>query len=187
MSIRCIAFLLMLLPVPALAQDGCDDLWFTRNLIMDRAGYCFGTALGQSVFDNGDCLGKSVALDPHSNRLVQEIRGLEQYHRCKVDTGRRQLTLDDTHLRRFLVDLPIRDEFEGACLGWLSEPVPLYSGHSSGTARIGMIRTGDIVGYAHLQVGSWSYVTTHSSDWRVKSGGWYDRSATPENCRKHAG
>ncbi|MFV1591321.1 DUF4453 domain-containing protein [Phaeobacter sp. JH20_36] len=187
MPIRYLTLLLTLLPLPAFAQDGCDDLWFTRNLIMDRAGYCFGTVLGQSVFDNSDCLGKSVALDPQSNRQVQDIRALEKYHGCKVNTGRRQLTLNDTHLRRLLVDLPIRDEFEGACLGWLGAPVPLHSGHSAGTARIGTIQPGDTIGYAHLPVGNWSYVTTHSSDWRVKSGGWYNRATAPENCRDSAG
>ncbi|ATG44010.1 YARHG domain protein/Domain protein of unknown function [Phaeobacter piscinae] len=187
MTRHCLALILLLLPLPALAQDGCDDLWFTRNLIMDRAGYCFGSTLGQSVFDNSDCLGKSVALDPHSNRQVQEIRGLEQFHGCKVNTKRRQLALNDTHLRRLLVDLPIRDEFESACLGWLGGPVPLYSGHSAGTARIGLIQPGDVIGYSHLPVGNWSYVTTHTSDWRVKSGGWYDRSAAPEQCRDFAG
>ena len=37
---------------PAAADERCHDLWFARNAIMDRAGYCFGSVLGQAVFDN---------------------------------------------------------------------------------------------------------------------------------------
>ena len=31
---------------PALAFDPCEDLWFSRNQLYDRAGYCFSTPLG---------------------------------------------------------------------------------------------------------------------------------------------
>ena len=82
---------LILLASPAAAADVCDDLWFTRNLIMDRAGYCFGSALGQAVFDNGNCIGKSVSLSTQLQRQVAEIRELEKQIPCKVDTARTRL------------------------------------------------------------------------------------------------
>ena len=79
----------MTLPIGAFAGETCEDLWFTRNLIMDRAGYCFGSALGQSLFDNGDCLGKSVVLDAASSRLVQELRAREAQFACTTWRGLR--------------------------------------------------------------------------------------------------
>ncbi|WP_281708842.1 DUF4453 domain-containing protein [Phaeobacter italicus] len=175
------------LPVGAFAGETCEDLWFTRNLIMDRAGYCFGSALGQSLFDNGDCLGKSVVLDAASTRLVQELRAREAQFACKVDTSRRSLSLEDGHLRQLLIDLPIADDLESACLGWLGNPVPLYSARSANSARIGYIQADDIIRYAHDSIGNWSYVTVHSPGWQLKTGGWYDHDADPEACAQFAG
>ncbi len=34
----------------------CDDLWFTRNLILNRAGECIITPQAEALFDNSDCL-----------------------------------------------------------------------------------------------------------------------------------
>ena len=52
---RWILLLGLVWPVQAWALEICDDLWLTRNLIFDRAGYCFGSVLGKSVFDNEGC------------------------------------------------------------------------------------------------------------------------------------
>lgn len=176
----------LLLPLPALADDGCHDLWFTRNLIMDRAGYCFGSTLGQAVFDNRGCTGKSVSLGAAEQRLVTQIRALEQSHGCRVNTGQPWLDLDDVFWRQQLWVLPVRDEFESACLGWLGSVIALRAGPGHGTAQIGQVLPGDYVGYAHIPVGGWTYVTTHSADWQIKSGGWFDLSI-PEQCRDFAG
>ena len=48
-AMKRLALLCALLASPAAASDVCDDLWFTRNLIMDRAGYCFGSVLGRAA------------------------------------------------------------------------------------------------------------------------------------------
>ncbi|MCK5500992.1 MAG: YARHG domain-containing protein, partial [Tritonibacter mobilis] len=58
---------------PAVAGDYCADLWFTRNAIIDRAGYCFGSTLGQRLFDNGDCIAKSVSLSDADKAKVALI------------------------------------------------------------------------------------------------------------------
>ena len=50
-----LTFLLSLCVTPAFALDHCEEWWFTRNLVFDRAGYCFSSPLGQAVFDNSDC------------------------------------------------------------------------------------------------------------------------------------
>jgi len=43
-----IALICTLLAAPVQALDYCDELWFTRNLAFDRAGYCFGSPLGKA-------------------------------------------------------------------------------------------------------------------------------------------
>ena len=114
---RILASILIALPLPALADDICHDLWFTRNLIMDRAGYCFGSILGKSTFDNGDCTGKSVALGTAATEMVARIQASEKELACKVDTGQPVLDLEDADFRRTLTDLPLRSPFESACIG----------------------------------------------------------------------
>ena len=44
-------------PAPALAQDpsamSCDELWYARNEIYARRGYCFQTERAQATFGRG--------------------------------------------------------------------------------------------------------------------------------------
>ncbi|WP_424978421.1 DUF4453 domain-containing protein [Leisingera sp. S232] len=179
--------LFSLLAAPALAGDACHDLWFTRNAVIDRAGYCFGSPLGQAVFDNGDCTGKSVALPPQDQRLVSKVKQMEARFGCRVNNKQTRLDLDDLFLRYQLRNLPIRDEFESACLGWLGPVIGLRAGHSSDAPLVGQIDPGDYVKYAHIPVGNWTYVTTSGSDWQITSGGWLDTSLFQEQCRDIAG
>lgn len=187
MKILTAAFALCAAAGPVLASDACADLWFTRNAIMDRAGYCFGSVLGQTVFDNAGCSGKQVALQPQAARSVAHIQALEARIGCKVDTSRRHLALSDLFLRLRLHDLPVRDEFASACLGWLGPAVPLHAGHGPHTPIVGQIAPGDYVRYGHLPVGGWTYVTTSDAAWQIRSGGWLDRSQVEERCQDVAG
>lgn len=178
---------LCMLGSPVLATDACHDLWFTRNALVDRAGYCFGSVLGQAVFDNNGCTGKSVTLSPQAQQTVHQIQALEARIGCRVNTGQTSLELDDLELRRRLWDLPVLDELAGACLGWLGASVGLRAGHRSDAPYVGQITSGNYVSYGHVPVGSWSYVTTSGPDWQVTSGGWLDMSAVQEQCRDYAG
>ncbi|MEL6206394.1 MAG: DUF4453 domain-containing protein [Pseudomonadota bacterium] len=184
-----ISAFLALLAAPALADNGCHDLWYTRNAIVDRAGYCFGSALGQAVFDNAGCIGKSVDLSPSAKRQVDQIRAIEAEAGCKVNTAQTRLHIDDLAIRRRLIDLPIRDEFASGCLGYGGAPIALRAGHSAGAPAIGQIEAGDYVLFAFYGVGDWVYVTAHSDGWgRLKAGGWMDWSAIPQDaCRDWAG
>lgn len=175
-----------LMPVTALA-DGCEDLWFTRNLIMDRAGYCFGSKLGQAIFDNADCIGKSVKLTSRASRKVAEIQALERQHQCKVNMRSTSLELIDLDLRRKLDDLPIRDEFESACIGWRQGTTPLYAARDVGSTVVGRITDSDFVSFGHVPVDGWAYVTVHAENWAMKSGGWLGAEASEASCRQWAG
>ena len=74
-----------------------------------------------------------------------------------------------TWLRRQLTDLPVRDDLESACFGWLGERLPLRAGHRQNAQVLGQIQPGDTISYSHLSEGGWTYVTTSTGDWQVKS------------------
>ena len=59
---------LLLTPVTAVADALCDELWLTRNMVFDRAGYCFGSNLGEAIFDNSDCNSRGVPACAYSRR-----------------------------------------------------------------------------------------------------------------------
>ena len=181
--------LLIIFAAPAMAQNACDDVWFTRNLHFDRAGYCFGSVLGRALFDNSDCTGSDITLDPEIKRQVEDIRRLEAVHGCKVDTARSTLEIADIQIRRRLRDLPIRDEFESGCLGWFGEGAPLRASHDDGAEIIGEVEMGDYVLFSFQPVDGWSYVTTHHHDFSgLKAGGWVPNSVFPqEACAEWAG
>ncbi|MEM9247489.1 MAG: DUF4453 domain-containing protein [Pseudomonadota bacterium] len=184
------ALLGVALATPAAAQDGCDDLWFTRNLVFDRAGYCFGSALGQATFDNSDCVGKSVALDPASERLVNEVKRLESVFGCRVDTSRRQLSAGDWAIRRQLAELPIRDEFESACLRYLGAPRALHAAPWPGSAIVGRIDPSNDVSYAHYGLDGGVYVRTYTGASQFAaplSGGWLLQPLGETDCAQWAG
>lgn len=181
------ALLAMAAATPALADSYCDDLWFTRNAIMDRAGYCFGSSLGKHVFDNGDCIGTSVTLSEADATRVAKLEAQEREAGCRVDTSRSRLDVLDLRYRQRLVDLPVTDGLESTCIGWRGDPLPLRAGHGLNTDVIGQVLPGDTLNYGHYPVGGWSYVTVHDSDWHLKSAGWYHVEAYPQRCAQFAG
>jgi hypothetical protein len=186
-----IALFAVLAAMPAAATELCEDLWFTRNQIMDRAGYCFGSTLGKAMFDNDGCTGKSVTLSAKAQQQVAEIRRLEGSLQCKVDTSRSALELVDLATRRQLIDLPIHDEFESGCIGWQEAPADLHAGHKSTSPVIGRIEPGDDVLYSHYTyppVEGWAYVTIWSGGWGdFKSAGWLGVRTSENSCRQFAG
>lgn len=149
---------------PALAdvweygQDECNQLWFMRNLIMDRTGYCFGSTLGKSLFDNSDCTGKEVRLETEQSRQVQKIQALEAEIGCKVDTGQSSLDVWGMSELRRLRDMPLPDNGATGCIGWKGPAVPLYDGYSAGSRMIGQIEPGDNVDNGFIPEGNWQVV-----------------------------
>ncbi|MBY4893745.1 YARHG domain-containing protein [Rhodobacteraceae bacterium N5(2021)] len=78
-------------PVSAQNSAFCQELWLSRNTIMDRAGQCFGTPLGQAVFDNSDCMEGDIRLTPLDAEIVRMAREAEARARCRVDIGANHL------------------------------------------------------------------------------------------------
>ena len=139
---------------------GCDDFWFHRNLVADRAGYCFSSPLGRTIFDNTDCTTTTPQLDPASADLIARIRALEAEWGCAVDTARTTVQVNRPDLYARLIDIPMPSPYESACVGWRGGPVPLRAGRSLTAPVLGHAEPGDSIGYSHEDAGGWSFVET---------------------------
>lgn len=170
------------------AEPTCNWLWFTRNLIMDRAGYCFGSPLGKAFFDNSDCRGTEVQLSTRESHQVKKMVALERELGCKVNTQARDLDVHYlVHPYKKLRDLPLPSGGETACLSWRGAAVPIFDGYTSGSKRIGEIRPGDWLGFSSESEGNWSAVTVSRGNNGIF--GWFDHSKydTQKGCTDWAG
>ena len=71
-------------PKPAAKpQATCDSLWFQRNLIFHRNGYCFGGKRGQEVFGNDGCHTKSPTLSADETTQMNQIKAAEKELGCR--------------------------------------------------------------------------------------------------------
>lgn len=185
---RRLTILLCLLASQSLANPACHDLWYTRNALFDRAGYCFGSVLGQSVFGNQGCIGKNVALSPQAKADVAEAKRMEAWIGCRVNTGGTFLDLPDFPLRRQMVDLPVLDEFEFGCLGWVGPPTDLRVGAGFHHPAISSVQAGNYVSFSHRPIGGWHYVTVHGPNFQdLKGAGWLPAFEPDYPCRDFAG
>lgn len=72
-------------PRSQLRQLSCQNLWYVRNSIYDRRGYCFKTQDGKDVFDNSDCTVKNAAnikFNGHEQNNISRIRSIENQKGC---------------------------------------------------------------------------------------------------------
>jgi len=157
--------LLMMLGSSALADDPfqdrapCDDLWFSRNAMLDKAGYCFASPLGQAVFDNADCISDAVTIDELTQTAIKLIRVREDFFQCDVDTERKTLDLDpDDIARRRVLDIqPVEEalwQFEHSCVGYIGDPLPIRSAPISTAPTIGTVQPGALLNFNR---GIWIY------------------------------
>ena len=168
-----LAAAIFLTPISAAADSWCDELWFTRNLIFDRAGYCFGSLLGQVTFDNGDCTTKSPNLSADDKRRIALIKEREEWASCRVDTNRMQLDFLDGDAMRQLQTLPIRDDTESGCIGYLGAPITVRAGAFASARVIGQIERGDIIGSSHIfSDEGWDFVSFGPQDYSSQQFGW---------------
>ncbi len=153
----------------------CEDWWVARNLIFDRAGYCFSTPLGRALFDNAGCTTTDPALTAEAAATVAQIRSLETDYACAVDTTR--TTLNDPgllELYRLFEDIPVRDIGESGCLGYRGDPLALRSGARADAPVTGWLQPGMSVGFAHFARGDYDFLMVFPSENSVEGvfGGW---------------
>jgi hypothetical protein len=142
MRISALVFFI-LMPFQSLADTYCDDLWFGRNLVFDRAGYCFGSPLGKAMFNNGDCTTKKPVLSEYDREFVEFVEWSEEIAHCKVDTSQRSIAIELIELRRKLMTPVIRANILHNCQGWRRGPLELHAANSANSPVIGRIETGD--------------------------------------------
>lgn len=150
----------------------CDELWFSRNLILDRAGQCFATNLGRAVFDNGDCRADRRGLTPGEEAAVERFLAAERAWGCRVDTARTALSDPRIGIRRALVDLPVRDTTESACIGWRGAPVEIRLGAAPGAPVIGHLRQGERFTDQHLPQNGYTYIEVTDPNGASAIAGW---------------
>jgi YARHG domain len=61
--------------------QSCDDLWYERNAIYKRAGYCFKTPRAISTFGNAGCMYDSEYALPLSQRQRNRIAWIVRMER----------------------------------------------------------------------------------------------------------
>jgi hypothetical protein len=177
---------LCLTATPALSADLCDDLWFTRNLVFDRAGYCFGSTLGQSVFSNAGCTTKSPNLSSAANDFVAQVKNAEQVWECRIDTGRTRLNVSDISLRAGFIDLPLATGFESACIGWKGQPFSLYEARFAGSRATGQVTAGSVFMMEFEGVSGWEFYRVVDNGVTI-SMGWSNVPVLENSCQQIAG
>jgi hypothetical protein len=149
---------------PTAALDLCDELWFTRNLVFDRAGYCFGSPLGKAIFDNSDCIINDAVADPAAQRIVDQVLAIEADEACRINTGRTGLKVPFIEHRMRMVDIPVPDIYESMCIGWRGAPLTLHTARNDKSPVTGIINTGEDILWSFYSVDGWSFITSPRGD-----------------------
>ena len=178
------AILGAVLAAPAAAD--CDDLWFSRNFVFDQAGFCFGSALGQQVFDNSNCRTKTPDISERQKAFVARVKQQERDLGCTVDTSRTELFVRDIHLRRGLMEQPVSDGFESACIGWKGPVYDLRLAPEEDAPESVQILPGDMLMLNHEGTGDWDFVTLLRGD-EVAGLGWMSAPIDETTCEGFAG
>jgi hypothetical protein len=179
-----------LFAAPAFAWSPCDDLWFARNQVFARAGYCFASPLGQAVFGNKGCIGKDVTLEPGGAEAVAFAREGETMLECKIDTSRTRLDIPHLALRLRLEAVPVLDSMSASgCLDWQGPTLQLRLGPRSGAEVIAEVGSGDDIVWEYWYFGipdGWSFLSLYR-DSRQIGFGWSNAVIDEALCGHTAG
>lgn len=152
------------LAAPA-AASSCEEMWFVRNLVFDRAGMCFGSPLSA-----------------RSAEIVAQIKGFEADLGCAVETSQTGFELPTEAALRAAEELPVPSPGESLCLGFNAPTVPLRAAPRLEAEVISSVTAGDAVGFGYEPVAGWDYVVT------ARGGGWMPGDTIgPERCEGWAG
>ncbi len=144
-------------PLPAAASSQCEDLWVTRNMMFHRAGYCFASPLGQSLFGNAGCRTSDAGAVAVDREAVALMRQYEE--RCRINTQgaptpgmwAKKAALDR------LIEIPTVDEFGGACWGYNGPGFALHAATSTQSPVIGYAQTRQSLLFSHWPKNGWTY------------------------------
>jgi hypothetical protein len=84
---KIITFAMLTLLLPEISfGDNCYNLWFERNKIYAKKGYCFTSNLGKSVFVDFQCSQNPKPLSKEDKKQIDLIKSEEDELNCKVNT-----------------------------------------------------------------------------------------------------
>lgn len=173
--------------VPSASAEGaCENAWFARNLIAHRGGHCFSSALGKAVFGNQGCLSSGARLTPENETNMAQIKSMEKAWGCRINTSRTTIDVPERHLLVELELMPVRDDTESSCIGYLGAVVPLYSAPRQGAQVVGTITKGVNVNNSHLPKNGWDFHEI-MIDSRVLTMGWTNVDIWDQGCENYAG
>lgn len=194
MRLCLLCLVLCAVPVLSVAQtDGwCEELWLSRNTVMDRAGQCFETPLGRAVFDNSDCTGPAVRLLPLDADIVRRLVEMEAGADCAIDTSVPRLSPVVLPIQRRLGDLwtvPVRADSEHGCAGYMGPDRALHAGISEATTVIGHLEPGQSFSFVHQPMPpDWDYIIVSDEHGVFVTHGWLRGiEMTDDTCRFMAG
>ncbi|MEM9780514.1 MAG: DUF4453 domain-containing protein [Pseudomonadota bacterium] len=152
---------MMAVATPAAAQDFCTEAWVIRNMIFDRLGHCFGSVMGQALFDNSNCTVSGPTPPPSLAEDVARLRDGESFVGCQINTSQQpspEMYRLHAHYARFS-DLPVPDHVGGyACWGYRGPDFRLLSGANVNAPEMGIARTGQSVVTTYWgRPGGWVY------------------------------
>lgn len=181
-----IALICTLLAAPVQALDYCDELWFTRNLAFDRAGYCFGSPLGKAIFDNEGCIGKDVTVEAWNKAVVDKVYAEEAGAACQVDSSRTSLDVESLELRKGLVEIPMPTDGESACLGYKGPNRRLTTAADLNSGGVGVLQTGDEALLLFERKGDYEFIIARQN-FETTYVGWLNIKEYPLDCEGFAG
>ncbi|MBV7408280.1 DUF4453 domain-containing protein [Maritimibacter sp. DP1N21-5] len=183
-----LALPLTLIGLPAAAYDICHEAWFLRNLNFDRAGYCFGSALGQAVFDNTGCVGTAVTLGAEAQRHVAAVKEFEDWFGCNVNTAQTRLDLPYANMLRRLESLPVPTDTGSGCMGYHGAEFDVYAGPRMTAPVLARVKQGYNITweYTHVSVEGWGIVAI-SDDRGLIAIGWSSTPVRDPDCDLVAG
>lgn len=187
-----LAALSLSLAAPAAAQDFCTEAWVIRNMIFDRLGHCFSSAMGQALFDNSDCTMSGPTPPPALAQDVVRIREGETFVGCRINTAQAPsaaMVRRHAHFSRF-IDLPVPDHLGYACWGYRGPDFRLLAGADITAPEVGIARTGQSVVSSYWgRDGGWVYGAIMTGPGgRVLTEGWFAGvDLSDGNCDQAAG
>lgn len=158
-----LALFLSMAPLAAQSQQFsfCETAWVTRNMIFDRAGHCFGSALGQNLFNNADCTVSGPTLSPELAEFVAWAREEETRVGCNLPTGQGAWpsirAAFDFYNQFWTVPLPL--DGGSACWGYHGAAVPVRLGASHDAPQIGSLSPGQSYVSVHFGAHNWDFIT----------------------------
>lgn len=156
-------------------DDLCDELWFSRNAMLNQAGYCFQTTLGQAIFDNSDCTTRTPQISDQATQEIAKFQTLETKLGCEINTDKSKISVSDIEQRLLLTVQPgavFPSETEHSCLGYNGPSLSAYSAPDQSSHVLYNTQTGDDLDFEFGGGHEWTLTRTRSADGKGIHMGW---------------